>query len=200
MTDINAAHNWNSNAELILDIHKLGYIKDSDQVLDCTYGLGTFWKKYRPPNLTCTDIDPDKSPFGASVDFTELYKHFERDNFDVVVLDAPFKLQGSPDKATQDRYGLDKYIPWQERHRIIRSGIFNSLRVLKKGGVLLLKCQDQVCSGKVRWQTLEFTNWAMNWFELEDRFDMLGGRKQPEGTNQLHARRNYSTMLVFRKK
>ena len=67
-----AIDRWSSNADLIADAAKLGYIYG--EVLDCTYGYGTFWQKFRPAVLLGTDIDPTKcSPEGVgSVDFTNM--------------------------------------------------------------------------------------------------------------------------------
>ena len=88
----------------------------------------------------------------------------------------------------------------EDRHRLIREGTVECLRVLKRGGFLLLKCQDQVNGGKVRWQTMDFA-WHAGLYggRLVDMLHMLGGRPQPEGTSQRHARRNMSTLLVLRK-
>ncbi len=73
-------------------------------------------------------------------------------------------------------------------------------RVLTPGGYLLLKCQDQVCSGQVRWQTREFADHAEQLgMRLVDALHLLGHRPQPAGRRQVHARRNYSTLLVLRK-
>lgn len=72
--------------------------------------------------------------------------------------------------------------------------------VLKPGGMLLVKCQDQVCSGKVRWQTIEFAGHAVELgSRLVDQLHLPSYRPQPAGRRQIHARRNYSTLLVLRK-
>lgn len=90
---------------------------------------------------------------------------------------------------------------WPTNADMIRDGITECLRVLKPGGHLLLKCQDQVNGGKVRWQTIEFAGHAEQAGPavLVDMLHMLGGRPQPEGRSQQHARRNMSTLLVLRK-
>ena len=81
-------------------------------------------------------------------------------------------------------------------------------RVLKPGGIMFLKCQDQVCSGAIRWQTRLFADYAEGQgLRLVDRFDLLGkGRPQPKRTRkdgkpskQQHAYGRPSTLLVFRK-
>ena len=38
------ATRWATNAEMIEDVARLGYLDGS--VLDVTYGLGTFWKNW----------------------------------------------------------------------------------------------------------------------------------------------------------
>ena len=84
--------------------------------------------------------------------------------------------------------------------QLIADGIDECVRVLEPNGVLLVKCQDQVCSGRVRWQTREFVGVAERaGCDLVDMFQLGGHRPQPPGRRQMHARRNYSTLLVLRK-
>jgi len=197
---VSAAHPWPSNAELIADIATLGYL--DGKVLDVTYGLGTFWKVWQPDDLTGCDLDPYKSQWPnddygpQSVDFTHL--PFERpfDHFDAVVFDPPYKLNGTPDEA-EARYGTHEITRWQDRMSLIEAGVVECCRVSSR--YVLVKCQDQVCSGQIRWQTILVTDTAaMNGFGLVERFDMLGtGRPQPEGRSQVHARNRPSTLLVF---
>jgi hypothetical protein len=73
--------------------------------------------------------------------------------------------------------------------------------VLRIGGHLLVKCQDQVNGGKKRWQTIEFANHGQTvlGMPLVDQFHLQSYRPQPNGTTQQHSRGNYSTLLVFRK-
>ena len=57
-----------------------------------------------------------------------------------------------------------------------------------------------LCSGKIRWQTLEFIEHTLSLrLRLIDRFDFLSYRPQPLGRRQVHARRNSSTLLVFQR-
>lgn len=196
MTEILACDKWRSNADLILDVHNLGYIKDEDLVLDATLGKGTFWKKYRPPFLITNDLGkglPD-------IRFDFRYPPFPYGVFDVVVFDAPYKLNGTPTEEVDERYGVEVPTRWQDRMQLIKDGVVGLNHSLTPGGLMLLKCQDQVCSGKVRWQTIEFINHATKiGLDLEDMFLFMGGRKQPDGRKQVHARRNYSSLLVLRK-
>jgi hypothetical protein len=190
-----AAQPWPSNAEMIYDVASLGYL--DGYVLDPTYGLGTFWRQWVPERFEYSDIKLDGS---HHADFTDL--PWVSKTFDAVVYDPPYKLNGTPSEPDV-RYGVDVVATWQERMGLCEQGALECWRVLKPGGYLLWKCMDQVCSGKVRWQTYEFTNFMVRgglFCELVDRFDFLmTPRTQPVGRRQVHAARNYSTLLVFKK-
>jgi hypothetical protein len=184
-----------TNAELMVNVAAIGYLRG--HVLDTTYGKGNFWKKFKPERLTKVDL----KPVGDVVsDFRTL--PFPDNTFDTVVLDGPYKLNGTPSLEDFDeRYGIDIPTHWKERNALIKQGILECMRVTRD--YLLVKCQDQVCSGHVRWQTAEFTDHA-EWYgnaRLVDRFDLVGSRRpQPANRSQVHARRNYSTLLVLEKK
>lgn len=197
---IPATYPWASNASLIAAVARLGYLDGS--VLDVTYGKGSFWKIFRPADFHAHDLRLD------GVDFRNLPE--ADDSYDVVVLDGPYKLNGTP-SAADVRYGVDEPATWQERHALIRAGMDEGARVARKR--LIVKCQDQVCAGHVRWQTIEFTNHMVDKHGavLVDRFDMTGKvRKQPlfgarrkgfigppRPRRQVHAQGRPSTLLVF---
>jgi len=192
-----AIDTWASNAALIADCARLGYLRSEWRTLDPTFGLGTFWQDWRPDCLVGTDLNPAKSMTGEGIDVRSM--PWADRSFDCVVFDPPYKLNGTPDEDVDGRYGVDRSTPWRERMTLIHAGIDECARVLGDG-YLLLKCQDQVCSGKVRWQTHEFTLTARSCaLGLVDRFDFLSYRPQPDGRRQVHARRNASTLLVFKR-
>lgn len=131
------------------------------------------------------------------------FRHLPHDDstFDVVAYDPPYKLNGTPTHQVDDRYGVaGAYTSRDDRHRLMLDGLDECARVLAPRGYLLVKCQDQVNGGRVRWQTDMLTQRAL---ELDlakiDAFLMLGGRPQPDGRRQVHARRNYSTLLILQK-
>lgn len=199
MTDhsIQAFYPWSTNAELIADIATgLGYITEWDRVLDCTYGLGKFWDLYRPKMLVKSDINPRFDDVDKQ-DFTQL--PYADGTFDVVVFDPPYKLNGT-DQGEGARYGVETPQSLSARLHLIRDGLCECIRVTKLGGMIMVKCQDQVANGAVQWQRFEVHGWAKaKGARLTDMFDMLGGREQPDGTSQMHARRNASTLMVFTK-
>lgn len=192
-----AIDKWATNADLIADCATLGYLGDR-RTLDPTYGYGTFWQKFRPSDLTASDLDPAKSPIGYSVDFTRL--PWEDGEFHDVVFDGPYKLNGNPSDTdgVDERYGVHRYTDWRDRMGLLEAGVKECARVCS--GFLLVKCQDQVCSGKVRWQTDILTAAVAGaGFGKVDRLDFLSYRPQPNGRRQVHARRNASTLLVFKR-
>ena len=191
-----AIGSWKNNAELIADCARLGYLRSDWHTLDPTYGLGRFWSIWRPDHLTASDLNPERSP-GPPADFTAL-PHPEA-TFDAVVFDPPYKLNGTPSDP-DIAYGVDVVASWRDRHQLIRDGITECARVTSPEGHLLVKCQDQVVSGAVRWQTHEFTaHAAAHGCRLVDQLHLRSYRPQPAGRRQVHARRNYSTLLVLQK-
>jgi hypothetical protein len=192
-----AATAWPTNAELIADVARLGYLRAEWATLDPTYGRGVWWQRWRPTSLTASDLDPAKSPTGTSVDFRSL-PHGDA-SFMAVAFDPPYKLNGTPTAGVDARYGVDAYTSRDDRHLLLVDGMAECARVLAPGGTLLVKCQDQVNSGRVRWQTDLVTDTArLLGLEKVDAFLMLSYRPQPAGRRQEHARRNYSTLFVFR--
>jgi hypothetical protein len=178
---------------LIADVARL-YLAATAVVLDATYGRGTWWTRYRPATLIAHDLALD------GVDFRHLP---EADgSIDVVAYDPPYKLNGTPTPAVDERYGVHVVARWQDRVALILDGMTDCVRVLRAGGVLLVKCQDQICSGQPHWQTDDVTEHARTLgLTKVDRFSMLGTtRPQPmNGRTQRHAHGQPSMLLVFKK-
>ena len=201
MTDISFFHSGN-NAQLIHKVMQLGYIRESDYILDATYGRGLWWTALPGFNVTGNDLYDGYVEFGY--DFRELPETWD-DAFDVVAYDPPYRLNGRPDPAFDGRYGTAERTTVESRIRLIYDGFFGVVRCVKPGGYLLVKLQDQVVSGRVHWLTVGCLEAAKLLAELGthlalvDRFDMPPARPQPSGRRQVHARRG-STLLVFQKK
>lgn len=193
-----AVSSWPTNAHMIRDVARLGYLHEDWRTLDPTFGNGTWWKLWQPDYLVACDIDPDRSPLGRSIDVTRLPM---RDGyFDAVAFDPPYKLNGTPTADVDGRYGVHVYRSREDRHRLILDGVTECARVLAVGGFLIVKCQNQVNGGKVRWQTDIVTAHAAGLrLDKVDELHMLGYRPQPEGRRQEHARRNHSTLLIFQR-
>jgi hypothetical protein len=191
-----AASNWPSNAELVKDIASL-YLDEDYEMADLTFGRGIWWKKWRPKNLVCHDIRID------GVDFTALPE--PDDTYDAVAYDPPFISPGGRKTSTivdfNDRFGLEAAPKSPAAlQKLINGGLFEASRVTKPGGIILCKCCSYVSSGKL-WPGVFLTQeygFSIG-LSLLDMFIFLGNKRpQPPGRRQVHARQNYSTMLVFR--
>jgi hypothetical protein len=192
---VKAAYKWNTNGEMIADVAVLGYI--GEKVLDAAYGLGRFWSTYKPSSLIRNDAHPDKG--NVHYDFTSFPNYWE-DSFDTVVFDPPYKLNGTPTLGKMDEdYGVDSYTSIKDKIILIKQGTMECARITKPGGTLLVKIQDQVASGRMVFlsdivrDTLKYTAHKIAIFHF-----LTEPRPQPQGTRQLHARNNFSTLLVFR--
>jgi hypothetical protein len=192
MADIQSMGTWKNNSEMIADVALLGFIPGN--VLDLTYGDGAFWNHFRPADLTTNDLDPEK-PAEHHQDFR--CTTWESGSFTTVVFDPPYKMQGTPSSEAMDsHFGTDVVRTRPEVLSLIVGGVAEGSRLATK--FLLVKCMDQVSSGKARWQTQVVTDTAraLEW-RWVDQFLLPGGRPQPKGRSQKHARHEYSTLLVF---
>lgn len=193
--------NRRTNAELVVDLVALGHLRREAVTVDPTYGLGRWWTYWRPDILHRYDLDPERAPDGAH-DFRNLPN--DTGSVDVVTLDGPYKLNGTSTgtgpSAMDAAYGVAAARTWQDRHRLICDGITEAARVLHTSGTLIVKCQDQVSSGQMRWQSHIFTAHAeLLGFRLVDVLHVGGYRRQPPGRGQVHARSDYSSALVLRR-
>lgn len=203
MTVVYAAVPWRSNAELIAHgCVPLRYLQKDWPTLDPTYGLrGGWWKLWQPDHLEAHDIRT------TGLDFRYLPEEWLA-AWKVVTYDPPYKLNGKPTEVVDDRYGVGVYRTLAQRKGLMLDGLIACADAVEPGGFLLAKCQDQVCGGKVHWQTDWYTGWAAKaGLVKRDRLDIVGrSRPQPPRTRkdgkpsrQEHARRNGSTLLVFEK-
>lgn len=201
---VKAATAWRTNADLVDACWKLGYVHG--RTLDPTYGLGNWWLTGQAAvdsgSVAC-DLDPEKAG-NVRADFREL--PFADDSFDTVVFDPPYvspggrKTTGLPEFWA--RYGMGATAKSPELlFEYNSAGFRECIRVAKRGTHVLYKSQDYISSGKLK----PVTHWIINdadyyGMEYVDRLEHIGeGRPQPKGRRQVHARRNLSTLLVFRK-
>ena len=181
---------------MIKDVARLGYLRREWRTLDPTYGLGNFWTEWQPEVLHKSD------KYTATIgvnddDFRNLM--WTSGSFDAVVFDPPYKLNGTP-SPEEKRYGVEAPARWQDRIHLIIEGLVECARVLKPKGFLLVKCMDQVVSGKVVWQTDIVTNVVKEEGLVKvDRLDFLTDPRPQPHSRQVHARRNYSSLLIFQK-
>lgn len=189
-----------TNAQLVVDLNALGYLHKDWITLDPTYGTGRFWTLWKPDFLLRSDRYVQADKWVCAFDFTDL--PLTDRGVNVVVFDPPYKLNGTSTgkgaSALDEGYGVQHWLSWQDRHGLIRDGIRECARVASD--VLIVKCQDQVCGGKKRWQTREFAEFGESCgFRLADQLHVGGFRPQPPGRRQEHAQQDYSTALIFKR-
>lgn len=164
-----------TNDELIAQVAKL-YLKPKMYVLDMTFGRGVFWKNVDLGKLeafTPVDIEPME---GATITVNGAYVPalFHRYDFrrlpedwyglyDIVVLDPPYLHGGATVKKSISKcYGNAKtqYASHEKILKLYEDGMMEAWRVLKPGGLLWVKCQDEIESGKQRWSHVEILKLA----------------------------------------
>jgi hypothetical protein len=194
------------NAELFPKILAL-YVPPGATVADVTYGGGAFWKdvaarRYRVlASDVATGIDCRALPYAdASVG--------------AAVLDPPY--MHSPGGTAHDGHqSFERYYrnnggggggATTKYHAAVLDLYFTAgreaYRVLEPAGVLIVKCQDEVCANTQRLTHVEIINqYATYGFAVEDCFVLV--RQNRPGVSrvvrQVHARKNHSYFLVFRK-
>jgi hypothetical protein len=210
-----AATAWPTNAHLIADVHRLGYLRDHDQVLDPTYENGVWWKTWRPANLTTHYRKHDGTDF----------RHLDYPDgaFDAIAYDPPYVCPGGRKTSTiqpmHQRYGMaegghdpDFRTP-AELQQIVDDGLTEMARLVRPartrndGGIIVAKCQNYIWSGHL-WPGAELVrdHAVRLGLVVVDRLEMVGApgpqpTTNPDGTprRQVHARRNLSTLWVFRR-
>lgn len=193
------------NSDLFPQILSL-YAPKGSTIADVTYGKGVFWKKidkdrYR---LLATDLK-------TGVDCRRL--PYSNESIDCLVLDPPYMhTPGGTAHVAHQNYedyyrnnqngnGTDK-----KYHEAVLDLYFKAAeeawRVLRKGGIFIVKCQDEVCACKQRLTHVELINHLTpRKFVVEDLFILV--RQNRPGVSRIlrqrHARKNHSYFVVFRK-
>lgn len=186
-----------TNADLFPDVLAL-YAKDGSQILDMTYGKGVFWRNVDTAlyQLTTNDLY-------ESADFAEDFRSTSHaaGAFDMVVLDPPYMRTNNSHPQMGDNYN-NRTVNLRTHQEVLDlyfSGMAEAWRILKQHGVLVIKCQDEVMSGRQQWTHVEIINVASLWL-VEDLFVLLrNGQPLSNWTRQLHARKNHSYFIVLRK-
>jgi hypothetical protein len=199
------------NAPVFLDILRL-YVPKGSEGCDVTYGRGSFWGKDAVEwvgKLHVSDLTLgvclSELPYGdGSQDFHVLDPPYMDGFFRPV---AAQKAQAAHSDFSA-RYGNHGGTGYKGRFyhaavsAIYADGLREAWRVLKPGGVQILKCQDEVSSHKQRLTHVECVLAAEALgFEVLDLFVVVR-RDKPHGKRiqrQEHARKNHSYFLVFRK-
>lgn len=182
------------------------YVLPGSVVADVTYGKGVFWKNipeglYR---LKASDLT-------QGIDCRSL--PYEAETIDCLVLDPPYmhtpggtahvghqNYEGYYRNNTAENGSGKKY------HEAVLDLYFKAAdeaaRVLREEGIFIVKCADEVCANQQRLTHVELINeFREKSFIVEDLFVLT--RSNRPGVSrilkQVHARKNHSYFLVFRK-
>jgi hypothetical protein len=175
------------------------YAKDGDTIADVTYGKGNFWKKV---DLVRYDFYPSDIKTNG-YDFKNL--PYEDNIFDIVAFDPPY-MHGSPAPINDEfdkTYLNNEKGGWGYKYvySLYLDGMKESWRILKQSGILLVKCQDQIESGKNYFDHIIIYDMAKEMGYIAEDLFILSRNQIPMMRHkyQLHARKNHSYLWVFRK-
>jgi hypothetical protein len=198
-----------SNDDLFPHVLSL-YVAPGSTIADTTFGKGVFWRKI-PKGM----YQLKASDLHRGVDATKL--PYEDGGIDAVVFDPPYMHTpgGSAHKNHQNYEGYYRNnviqavevdeVP-KKYHEAVLHLYFKAAkeahRVLRKEGMYIVKCGDEVCANQQRLTHVEIIN-ELNriGFVTEDLFILL--RENLPGVSrvlrQAHAKKNHSYFIVFRK-
>lgn len=181
------------NADLIAAVAPL-YLTGS--VLDVTYGLGKWWRRFQPNPFVFHDLALD------GVDFRDL-PHADA-SFETVCYDPPYIPAGGASKtkgAFRDVYGLTAGRSSNELDALIMGGLAECCRVSAR--YVLVKCMEFVGSPSFRDMPTDITNRAVALGYVKHDQIVHHAGTGPGGHNIFtvkRARRVHSYLLVFIRK
>ncbi len=207
-SDVTLSAHVGGNAEVFPQILRL-HVPEGAIVADVTWGKGVFWQKVRQGiyDVRATDIS-------MGVDCRELPYH--DGEIDCVVLDPPYMEGFFRNYATQ-KAGGGNYSAFREHYadghekpenakwhdavtELYREAGSEAFRVLRRNGVLIVKCQDEVSANRQRLTHVEIINdYESLGFYAKDMFVVVRSNKPAVSRlkKQVHARKNHSYFLVF---
>ncbi len=170
------------------------YVKPGAKVADVTFGKGVFWR-----NVPEGEYDLHPSDLQTGVDFTRL--PYDADTFDAVVFDPPYLNGGTNAKESLNKcYKNAGNMCHENVVALYLAGILEARRVLRRQGVLFVKCQPAVADHVQKMTHVQImTVLPMIGFRIEDEF-VLRQTVVPlmRHQTQQHARKNHSYLLVAR--
>ena len=190
--------------DMLNDILRLHVGSDSFEI-DTTYSTGGFYKnrKVKKPLYAF-----DKYPQADGVEKLKFPLPFKKDSVNSIVFDPPFVVSSGPSLSndakssnlTAKRFSCFKNL--NELFDCYEENLREYARILKPKGVLVVKTQDTVTSGKNVFTHVWLMNQAYQ-FGLypKDLFILLARNRVHSGKHnkQQHARKFHSYFWVFSK-
>ena len=208
-SDVTLSAHIGGNADVFAQILRL-HVPEGAIVADVTWGKGVFWQKVREGayDVQATDIS-------MGVDCREL--PYLDGEIDCVVLDPPY-MEGFFRDADSQKAGGGSYSAFREHYangdekpesaakwhdavtELYREAGREAFRVLRRNGVLIVKCQDEVSANRQHLTHVEIINdYELLGFYTKDLFVVVRPNKPSVARlkKQVHARKNHSYFLVF---
>ena len=192
--------------------HRLPY---GGRILDMTFGKGAFWRGLDLGGYDVTGIDmkPDDDYVAirdemhdikilGGRDFTCLWE-FSNYRYDAVMFDPPFTHHPRKDSYFDRRYNGHATMAGLDHNGIVdqyRKGMAEGYRVLKPGGILVVKSQDEIESNRLRRTTMEVHKIATDELGMRDdgdRYQIPTVLPTVQNKQQRHAKRVGSIWWIF---
>ena len=180
-------------------------------VADVTYGKGVFWQRIPQERYTLHQSDIQTGVDCRKLPYTDA-------SHDCVVLDPPY-MEGLFRRSKDHLAGAGTHAAFRNHYSngegtlggpkyhaavldlYFKAGI-EARRVLREGGVLIVKCQDEVSANQQRLTHVEIINeYSKMGFYPKDLFVVV--RMNRPGVSRIlkqeHARKNHSYFIVFLK-
>jgi hypothetical protein len=175
------------NSDLFANLMTL-HVKPGSKVADVTFGRGVFWKKIAPGSyeLHASDIELAIGEHDIFVRYRDRVDcralPYEDASLDCVVLDPPY-MEGFFRRAQTHRAGSGTHAAFRDAYAdgntydagedgpkwhdavidlYLRAGL-EARRVLRSGGVLIVKCQDEVSANKQHLTHVEIVTGYGTW-------------------------------------
>jgi len=190
-----------NNNGFFRDILQL-YVPEGSVVADLTWGRGKFWEGTDRSKYKLIRLDKHTSG-DVRADFSAV--PLADASLDAVVFDPPYvtrmgfkrRSKENPNGSNQkSAFGLDEGGPKNEKEidALYAAGTGEARRILKRGGILILKTMDTE-----RWRHIDLAN--LPGFKLIDLMVVVTkGRPPGKPYAQKRARKNHSYFMIFRKR
>ena len=189
-----------NNNGFFRDILRL-YVPEGAAIADFTWGRGKFWVEIDRSKYKLVRMDK-YTPCDVRADYRAV--PLAGESQEAVVFDPAYvtrmgfkrRSKENPNGSNQkSAFGLDENGPKNEREidELYLGGTAEARRILRRGGILILKTMDTQ-----KWRHIELAN--LPGFKLIDLFIVVTKGKPPgKPYAQKHARKNHSYFMVFRK-
>lgn len=213
------------NSEVFPEILKL-HVPEGATVADVTFGKGAFWKQVPPGKYRVLASDVKAQGNDGKFAFLQVKGGvdcrslpYEDGSLDCLVLDPPY-MEGLFRKDADQLAGRGTHAAFREHYshgratvggpkwhdavvHLYREAGKEAYRVLKKNGIFIVKCQDEVSANTQRLTHVEIINgYESLGFYTKDLFVVVRTNKPCVSRlkTQEHARKAHSYFLVFVKR